>query len=112
MRSITITVSDEIAEELEAEAHRSGRTIADLAGEQFAIAWNIQPALAPGGGAPFTQWQNGHPVYQRPAPPTWLQQQSPLNPPDDNTNGLHRVIGQWPGEESDEEIDAALERLS
>ena len=45
-------------------------------------------------------------------PPAWLADIKPRNPPTDGTNGLHRVIGAWPGDETDEEIQEMLERLS
>ena len=34
------------------------------------------------------------------------------NPPTDGTNGMHRVFGHWPGDETDEQVAAALEKLS
>ena len=68
--------------------------------------------LLPGHGAPHTIWEAEQPRYQRPAPPGWLEATAPENPPTDGTNGLHRLVGRWPGKESDEEIAAALERLS
>jgi hypothetical protein len=46
------------------------------------------------------------------APPAWLNEIQSENPPTDGTNGLHRVVGKWPGNETDEEIRIALERLS
>ena len=113
MRTITITLPDEIAEELEADAQNSGRNLADFAGEKFAIAYNAVAALRPGEGAPNTKWVNGEPVYIPPdAAPEWLTKIEPENPPTDGTNGMHRLVGQWPGDETDEEIEAALERLS
>ena len=36
----------------------------------------------------------------------------PANPPTDGTNGMHRVFGHWPGDETDEQVAAALEKLS
>jgi len=35
----------------------------------------------------------------------------PENPPADGTNGLHRVVGQWPGDEMDERYFNALARV-
>ncbi|MES2460618.1 MAG: hypothetical protein V4671_08530 [Armatimonadota bacterium] len=46
------------------------------------------------------------------SPPDWLTAIQPANPAADGTNGLHRAAGNWPGDESDEEVNAALERLS
>jgi hypothetical protein len=45
-------------------------------------------------------------------PPEWLSDLHPATPSEDGSNGLHRLVGSWPGEETDEEIAAALERLS
>jgi len=113
LRTITITLPDAIAEELEAGAKTSGRSLADFAGEKFALAYDAIPKSLPGEGAPNTTWVNGKPVYVRPdTPPAWLTQIEPENPPTDGTNGLHCIVGQWPGDETDEEIEAALERLS
>ncbi len=36
----------------------------------------------------------------------------PANPPTDGTNGMHRVFGHWPGDETDEQVADALEKLS
>jgi len=36
----------------------------------------------------------------------------PRNPPAPGTSGMERVYGQWPGDETDEEINRALEELS
>ncbi len=48
--------------------------------------------------------------YVRPtSPPDWVLALKPRNPATDGTNGLHRVIGQWPGDETEEEL-LALER--
>jgi hypothetical protein len=112
LRTITILVPDAVAEELEAEAEASGRDLADLAGERLATALNVTAARSPGQGAPHTSWEGGQPVYIRPAPPAWLDRLPPVESPVDGTNGLNRVVGQWPGDETDEEIEAALERLS
>jgi len=43
VRTITITVTDEVAEELEAEAAAVGRDLADVAGERLALALNTVP---------------------------------------------------------------------
>ena len=50
------------------------------------------------------------PVYVRPTtPPDWVLALTTRNLPNDGTNGLHRVIGKWPGDETEEEL-LALER--
>ena len=52
-------------------------------------------------------------VRTRPTqPPAWLADIQPLNPPTDSTNGMHRVIGAWPGDETDDEIREALAEIS
>jgi hypothetical protein len=112
VRTITITVPETVAEELEAEAEASGRDLADLAGERLVSALSVMAVRRPGWGAPHTTWEEGQPVYVRPEPPAWLAGLHPENPPGNATNGLNRVVGQWPGDETDEEIEAALERLS
>ena len=49
-------------------------------------------------------------VYARPTTtPDWVLALKPRNPATDGTNGLHRVIGKWPGDETEEEL-LALER--
>ena len=35
----------------------------------------------------------------------------PRNPPPPGTSGMERVFGKWPGDETDEEIRAALEAI-
>lgn len=112
MRTIQITLPDNIAQELEEQAKKEGRSLADFAGEQFAIAYNTAPAAMAGQGAPYTVWENNKPVYVIPSPPAWLAQIVPENPPADGSNGLHRGIGQWPGTETETQILDALERLS
>lgn len=43
--------------------------------------------------------------------PAWVAELKPQNPPTDGTNGLHRAIGAWPGDETEEELLAAEKRL-
>ncbi len=45
-------------------------------------------------------------------PPEWVRNLRPATLTDDGTNGLHRLVGAWPGDESDVEIEEALARLS
>jgi hypothetical protein len=45
-------------------------------------------------------------------PPEWLLAVQPGTPPTDGTNGLNRLLGTWPGDESDEEIAEALRQVS
>jgi hypothetical protein len=45
-------------------------------------------------------------------PPQSLADLKPRVPPPPGTTGLAMAIGQWPGDETDEEIEAALEELS
>jgi hypothetical protein len=45
-------------------------------------------------------------------PPQTLAELKPRIPPPPGSNGLDQIIGRWPGDESDAEIDAALEELS
>lgn len=112
MRSITITLPDAIAEELEADAHTSGRSLADFAGEKFAVAYNVAASRQPGEGAPNTKWVNGKPVYVPPAtPPAWIQESFERNDP------LLILLRQWivEGEnatpQEQEAADAELDEL-
>ena len=57
MRTITITLPDAIAEELEADAQNSGQNLADFAGEKFAFAYNVAASLP--------KWVNGETVNAR-----------------------------------------------
>jgi hypothetical protein len=41
-----------------------------------------------------------------------LEDLKPRIPPPPGSNGLALLIGQWPGDETDEQIHAALEKLS
>ena len=43
------------------------------------------------------------------APPEWVRALTPRDPSTDGTNGLHRAVGQWPGDETEEEL-LVLER--
>lgn len=45
-------------------------------------------------------------------PPLWLRDIHPASPPTDTSNGLDRLLGTWPGDESDETIEQALDQLS
>ena len=38
------------------------------------------------------------------APPEWVRTLAPRNPPTDGTNGLHRAVGKWPGDETETEL--------
>lgn len=104
MPTLTLTVSEELIYQLEAQAKALGQETIDYASERFATALNLpQKRLAPN-----TIWVTNEPVYVPPtAPPDWLAAIQPANP-----TRLEQVVGQWPGEETDEEIRQALERLS
>ena len=41
-----------------------------------------------------------------------LRKLKPKNPPPPGSNGMDQIIGQWPGDETEEEVMEALERLS
>jgi hypothetical protein len=45
-------------------------------------------------------------------PPQTVEEIQPRIPSPPGTSWLAQVVGQWPGEESDEEIDEALSRIS
>ena len=45
-------------------------------------------------------------------PPAWLADLKPANPPAHGTNGMDRVFGKWPGDETDQQIQSALDELS
>ncbi len=44
--------------------------------------------------------------------PDWVNALQPLDPPTDGTNGLHRLVGMWPGDETDEEIERLLKEMN
>lgn len=50
-------------------------------------------------------------LRERPVPQTLDDLKPRLSPPA-GSNGMEFLVGQWPGDETDEEIAAALERLS
>ena len=53
-----------------------------------------------------------HAAYVRPAePPAWVRERA-AQKKDDGTNGMHRVWGAWPGDETDEQVRDALKALS
>lgn len=45
-------------------------------------------------------------------PPRSLADLQPRIPPPTGSNGLDQVLGQWPGDETDEEIQAVLDEIS
>ena len=104
MPTLTLTVSEEIIRQLETEAKAAGRAADDYASERFATALQLpQKRLAP-----HTVWIENTPVYNPPAsPPSWLETIKP-----ENADGVEAAVGQWPGDETDDEISQALERLS
>ena len=104
MPTLTLTVSEEIIRQLETEAKAAGRAADDYASERFATALQLpQKRLAPN-----TVWVENVPVYAPPAsPPSWLATIQPETP-----NTVEAIVGQWPGDETDDEISQALERLS
>jgi hypothetical protein len=105
--TITLELTPEEAELLREAAAAEGTDAASYIRHLvFATALNA-PLPAAGKGAPHTYWQNGRPVYHRPEPPEWLQQQL-QDSAEDETKTLRRVIGQWPGDETDAEIADAL----
>lgn len=50
-------------------------------------------------------------LKDRPRPKS-LSELKPRIPSPPGSNGLAQIVGQWPGDETDEEIDRALEELS
>lgn len=51
--------------------------------------------------------------YVRPLePPAWVWELASQKPSTDGTNGMHRVWGAWPGNETDAQVNAALGELS
>ncbi len=104
MPTLTLTVSEEIIRQLESEAKTAGRAPDDYASERFATALQLpQKRLAPN-----TVWVDNTPLYTPPTtPPSWLATIQP-----ETSGAVEAVVGQWPGDETDEEISQALERLS
>ena len=94
--SLTIHLSPDGEARLRQRAAQEGQDP-----ERFA-AELVEDALREGAPAVTT--------YVRPTtPPAWLADLKPANPPTDGTNGMHRVFGKWPGDETEEEL-LALER--
>lgn len=104
MPTLTLTVSEEIIRQIEDEAKATGRAPDDYARECLATALQLSLKRL----APNSVWVDNEPIYVPPKQaPYWLSQ---LQPTSDAS--LQSVVGQWPGEETEEELAHALEQLS
>ncbi len=57
--------------------------------------------------------QRKPPRLSRPTePPAWLTDLKPRDPAYADKNGFAHIVGKWPGDESDEAVAAALEKMS
>lgn len=91
--TITIDLEPEAEARLRQEAIRHGQDA-----EQF-VKGLLEPQLAY--------------LLSRPAePPAWVGELKPRNPAYADKNGFADIIGKWPGDESDEVVAAALEKMS
>jgi hypothetical protein len=101
---MTLTIDETVAARLRAAAEARGEDVGHYASSLLGAALRAEnEAVAPDGpGVRFV----------RPtSPPAWVAAIQPLNPPTDGTNGLHRLVGSWPGDEPDEVVEEALRRL-
>jgi len=101
---MTLTIDDEVAMRLRTAAANRGEDVNRYASSLIAAALPQEHSEAEQNSAAIR--------FVRPAgPPDWVVALQPENPPTDGTNGFHRLVGTWPGDETDEEIDAALQHL-
>jgi hypothetical protein len=96
MATFTLDLSAEVAERLHEEAARCGQEPAEYlkALVEGQVALQALQALK----------------IRR--PPQTLADLKPRIPPPAGSSGLDQVIGRWPGDETDDEIQAALEAIS
>ena len=88
---MVITLNDEINEQLNALAAQYGGDPDAYVGELLDQAINRGGTLPQG--------------YVRPLKTSdWVRALKPACPATDGTNGLHRIVGKWPGDETEEEL--------
>ena len=90
--TITVEMTPQAEQEFQEAAQRQGKTVEALAQEAFTAAMIVN-------------------LRNRPVPQS-LDELKPRVPPPPGKTALQMVVGQWPGDETDEEINKALEELS
>ncbi len=94
--TITIDLAPEIAERFQQEAATLGQDTGE-----YLKQWVEQQMLL----------QDLEALRHR-KPPQSLDELKPRIPPPPGSNGFAETFGQWPGDETDEEIQAALDAIS
>jgi hypothetical protein len=94
--TLTLDFSPEVAEQLRQEAARRGQETGQYVKDLVEGQVRLQALQA----------------LEERKPPQSLAELKPRIPPPAGSNGLDQVIGQWPGEETDDEIQAALDAIS
>jgi hypothetical protein len=94
--TITLDLPLEVAEQLRTEAARCGQDTSDYLKSLLESHVRLQALRE----------------LKARKPPSSLADLKPRTPPPPGSNGMDQVIGQWPGEETDEEIRAALDEIS
>ena len=90
--TMTINFAPAVEQELREMAERQGKTVETITQEAVMAAM-------------LTELRNHH-------IPQSLDELKPRVPPPPGKTALQMVVGQWPGDETDEEINKALEELS
>lgn len=96
MATFILDLSPEIAERLHEEAARCGQEPAEYLKSLVEGQVALQALQA----------------LKNRKPPQTLADLQPRIPPPAGTSGLDQVIGHWPGDETDDEIQAALDAIS
>jgi hypothetical protein len=94
--TLTLDFSPEVAEQFRHEAARRGQETGEYVKTLVEGQLRLQALQA---------------LKER-KPPRALADLKPRIPSPPGSNGLEQVIGQWPGEETDEEIQTALDAIS
>lgn len=95
---LTVEITGEAEARLRARALRTGQNAEALAAAVLAAAVLAREEEPPG-------------PARSASPPAWLADLEPRNPAGDGTNGLHRIFGKWPGDETEEDLLVQEQRL-
>ena len=90
--TITLDLTPQAEQEIQEAAERQGKTVEELARQAITAAMIAD-------------------LRDRPIPQS-LADLKPRVPPPPGKTSLQMVVGQWPGDETDEQVNKALEELS
>lgn len=115
-----VNVSPEVEDQLTELAHKNGQPVAEVAGalleeklRESSVQSNEEADTDPDALArAIARMRNRTPEEIAAAQQRFLQQSRPPRPLPEGKTLLDVVCGQWPGDETDEEVFEALRRLS